>query len=78
MSFLGAGILLWVATGAVRLLYNVFLHPLRKFPGPVAARASGWWKTWVEVVRGESWVDVLVELHGKYGMCFQFYRWYLC
>jgi len=74
LSFLRIGILLW---GVLQLSYNLFLHPLRKFPGPVAARASGWWKTWVEVVRGKSWVDVLVELHRKYGTCSRSYTRYL-
>jgi hypothetical protein len=51
-----------------RLVYNVFFHPLRSYPGPVAAKATTWWKTYVEVVTKESMTDVLVRLHRQYGM----------
>jgi hypothetical protein len=51
-----------------RLFYNVFLHPLKAFPGPLAAGASRWWKTYIEVVKQESMTDVLVKLHEQYGM----------
>jgi len=49
-------------------VYNVFFHPLRRFPGPLLARSSVWWRVWVEVFRGESWVRVLGEVHGVYGL----------
>lgn len=45
----------------------MFLHPLSKYPGPAAAKATTWWKTYVEVVRQESMVDVLFELHKEFG-----------
>jgi hypothetical protein len=49
-------------------VYNVFLHPLKKIPGPLPASATEWWKTWIEVVRQESMTDVLVRLHKQYGL----------
>jgi hypothetical protein len=61
-------ILAWVGRAVVRVVYNVFLHPLRKFPGPFAAGATEWWKTWIEVVTQESMTDVLVRLHKQYGL----------
>jgi hypothetical protein len=52
----------------VRVLHNVFFHSLRKFPGPWAAGATEWWKTWSDVVKQESFTDVLLRLHKQYGM----------
>jgi hypothetical protein len=49
------------------LIYNVLVHPLKAFPGPLAAGASTWWKTYIEVFRQKSMTDVLVELHAQYG-----------
>ncbi len=60
-------LLAWVGTGVLRLLYNVLLHPLAAYPGPLGARASTWWKTYIEVVKQESLVDVLFQLHEEYG-----------
>ncbi len=51
----------------LRGVYNVFLHPLKRFPGPRAAGLTEWWKTWIEVFKGESFVHVLVKLHEEYG-----------
>lgn len=48
-------------------VYNVFFHPLRKFPGPLAGRISEWYRTWIEVFRGRCWIDELEGLHGVYG-----------
>lgn len=59
----------WVGLQVSQLVYNVFLHPLKAFPGPLAAGASLWWKTYIEVFKQESMTDVLVELHAKYGKC---------
>lgn len=56
----GAVVLLVTAHQAIGLFYNVFLHPLKKFPGPLAAGASvvptiyhamkGDWNLWVTSV----------------------------
>jgi hypothetical protein len=63
----GTVCILWLVSGLLRLVYNVFLHPLRKFPGPTAAKATTWWKTYIEVVKQESMTDVLFKLHKQYG-----------
>lgn len=51
----------------MRVVCNIFFHPLRKFPGPNWAKATEWWKTYIEVVKQESMTDVLVRLHKQYG-----------
>jgi hypothetical protein len=57
----------WLGRAVAYGLYNVFWHPLSKYPGPAAAKATTWWKTYVEVVRQESMVDALFVLHKEYG-----------
>lgn len=61
-------VLAWFGLIVYRLVYNVFFHPLRSYPGPMPAKATTWWKTYIEVVKGESWTDVLIRLHKQYGM----------
>lgn len=48
-------------------LWNVWFHPLAKVPGPRLAAFWYWYKTYVEVVKGESWIEHLKELHSRYG-----------
>jgi hypothetical protein len=48
-------------------LYNVYLHPLARFPGPKLAGASEYWLFYQEFVRGVSLSDIRDELHAKYG-----------
>ena len=50
-----------------QIYYNVYKHPLARFPGPRAAAATTWWKTWVEAIRKRSFATVLAQLHQKYG-----------
>ena len=59
--------LVWLTLGVFRLFYNVLFHPLRAYPGPLAARATTWWKTYIEVVKQESMIDVLFKLHKQFG-----------
>lgn len=58
---------IWIVSLVCRGLYNVFFHPLAKFPGPRASGITEWWKTYIEVVKQESMVHLLVKLHEKYG-----------
>lgn len=54
--------------GLGRVVYNVFFHPLRNFPGPWMAGATSSWKAYKEVIKQESAVHELFHLHKKYGM----------
>jgi hypothetical protein len=66
--FLWTVFLAWITWKAFHLFYNVFFHPLRSYPGPLAAKATAWWKTYVEVVKQESMTDVLFKLHEQFGL----------
>ncbi|KAA8569823.1 hypothetical protein MFRU_064g00300 [Monilinia fructicola] len=66
-------IYLWIGFVLVTLLayptyfaiYNLYFHPLRKFPGPILARSSYIWyaKHWI----GGRWPHALSDLHERYG-----------
>jgi hypothetical protein len=52
----------------VKSVYNLYFHPLAKFPGPRFAAASSWWQVYIEVITEQSLSLKLWELHSIYGM----------
>ncbi|PSN70482.1 cytochrome P450 monooxygenase-like protein [Corynespora cassiicola Philippines] len=56
-----------IAFVAYAVIYNVYFHPLAKFPGPPLARTTTYWKAYVECIANRSFCHVLVELHSRYG-----------
>ncbi|KAK8042079.1 hypothetical protein PG993_006602 [Apiospora rasikravindrae] len=67
VTLIELGLLGWIAYTLLTAVYNVYFHPLRRFPGPLAARASNGWKLYMEVFRQESPVHLLQKLHQQYG-----------
>jgi hypothetical protein len=51
----------------VHVIYNVFFHPLSRFPRPPGAVCTKWWLAYMELGRRISLSTVRVELHQKYG-----------
>jgi hypothetical protein len=47
--------------------YNVYFHPLAKFPGPKLAAASKYWLFYQEIIRGISLSEIRDDLHAQYG-----------
>jgi len=52
----------------VRVIYNVFFHPLSRFPGPRGAACTRWWLAYQEIGKGVSLSTLCAELHQKYGI----------
>lgn len=50
-----------------QFFYNAYLHPLRSYSGPFAARCSDWWATYIEVWKKECMTQTLQRLHAQYG-----------
>lgn len=48
------------------LTYRLFLHPLRKFPGPVMARTTKWWSA-IKAANSFQYRYLVTDLHEKYG-----------
>ncbi|KAH9990968.1 putative P450 monooxygenase [Russula compacta] len=59
-----AATLIWSLYSA---FYNVYFHPLTRFPGPKLAAASKYWLFYQEFVRGISLSDIRDDLHAQYG-----------
>ncbi|KAF8488493.1 putative cytochrome P450 [Russula emetica] len=51
----------------VRVIYNVYFHPLSRFPGPRGAACTRWWLAYMQLGKGVSLSTLRVELHQKYG-----------
>ncbi|OTA54162.1 cytochrome P450 [Hypoxylon sp. EC38] len=47
------------------IFYNIFLHPLRNYPGPFAAKATFLWRSY-RILAGDL-PQTVKELHDKYG-----------
>ncbi len=51
----------------VHVIYNVYCHPLSRFPSLRGAACTRWWPAYMELGRGISLSTLRVELHQKYG-----------
>ena len=51
----------------VRVIYNLYFHPLSHFPGPRGAACTRFWLAYMELGRGVSLSTLRIELHQKYG-----------
>ncbi|KAJ9663462.1 hypothetical protein H2201_005670 [Coniosporium apollinis] len=63
---LGA-LIVWVSYNVQQAVYNIFFHPLARFPGPRAAAATKLWKAYIECIKQESFCHKLEKLHAQYG-----------
>lgn len=61
-------LLAWLAYILALGVYNLCFHPLSKYPGPKLAALTRLWKAYIELVRRESMVQKLFELHAIYGL----------
>ena len=53
-----------------RVIYNLFFHPLSRFPGPRGAACTRWWLAYMELGKGISLSTLRAGLHQKYGTYF--------
>lgn len=49
------------------LVYRIWFHPLKKFPGPFWAKTSKWWVAYTQLRTGLRFHRYTRELHEKYG-----------
>ena len=52
-----------------RLVYNVYFHPLSKFPGPKLAAASRWYEAYFDLLVGQGgqYMYEIDRIHQQYG-----------
>ncbi|KAL0578160.1 hypothetical protein V5O48_003826 [Marasmius crinis-equi] len=48
-------------------LYRVLSHPLRRYPGPLLASLTVWYKAYYDIVKDGGFLEHLERLHGHYG-----------
>ena len=53
--------------GAGLVFYRLYLHPLRKIPGPKIAAATYWCEFYQDVILDGNYVKEYPRLHAKYG-----------
>lgn len=52
-----------------KTVYNVYFHPLAKFPGPKLAAATHLYEFYWSIVRDGEFIWEIERMHKKYGMC---------
>lgn len=58
---------LWIVYQLLRAIYNITLHPLADFPGPIAAGASYWYEGYFDLILWGRYTTEIVRMHDKYG-----------
>lgn len=50
-------------------VYRLFLHPLSKFPGPKITAMTGWYETYVDLVKGPNgnFMEEIERMHDEFG-----------
>ncbi|CAI6310738.1 unnamed protein product [Periconia digitata] len=59
----GAFILYWLGL----VVYRLFFHPLRSFPGPRLAAATSWYEAYYEIIQRGQFSRKISQLHDRYG-----------
>lgn len=58
----------WLAYHLVKVIYNLFFHPLAHIPGPLLSRATYIPEFWYDVVRSGLYTKQIQKMHDKYGL----------
>jgi hypothetical protein len=56
-----------VIYAVTRCIYNLFMHPLRKIPGPKLAGICSIYDFYYDVVKGGTYLWKIREMHDRYG-----------
>ncbi len=67
LSYLQIVFLLIIARFLYLLVYRVYLHPLKSFPGPRLAAVTNYYQGYFEVGKNGAFVQHLETLHEVYG-----------
>jgi hypothetical protein len=57
----------WAGYSLLEVIYNVFFHPLAKFPGPWWAGASYLPELYFDVFKGGQYFKQVEKMHSRYG-----------
>ncbi|KAJ8093191.1 hypothetical protein PM082_020676 [Marasmius tenuissimus] len=59
--------LAYLTAVTIQTIHRVFLHSLRKFPGPWTAAATYYYRAYYDIVKDGGWTEHMEELHERYG-----------
>lgn len=51
-----------------KAIYNLYLHPLNKFPGPKLAAATHLYEFYYSIIRDGEFIWEMERMHKQYGM----------
>lgn len=67
LSFALALVMIFMIRIFSRGFYNLYLHPLRKIPGPKLAAITSWPDFYYDVIKDGSYLFEIRKMHDKYG-----------
>ena len=66
-SVLGFCLYLYILYLLTLVLYRLYLSPIAHFPGSKITAVSGWYETYLDVVKGGQFTFQIREWHRQYG-----------
>ena len=66
-SILESCLYLYILYLLALVLYRLFLSPIAHFPGSKVTAVSGWYETYLDVVKGGQFTFQIQEWHRQYG-----------
>ena len=57
----------WIIYQFVKVVYNLFFHPLSHIPGPKLAAASYFLEFYYDVIKSGSYTKRIWQMHEQYG-----------
>ena len=52
------------------VIYRLYFSPIAGFPGSKLTAVTGWYETYLDVVKGGQFTYQIEQWHMKYGRCF--------
>ena len=65
---LGCCLCLFVVYLLTLAIYRLYLSPIAHFPGSKIAAVSGWYETYLDVVKGGQFTFQIQKWHDEYGL----------
>lgn len=64
---IGVAFLALIASFVAQCVYDIFFHPLRKFPGPKVAAVGSYYEFYYDVVKDGTYLWEIEKMHRTYG-----------
>jgi hypothetical protein len=61
---------LYILSLILTAIYNIWFHPLAKFPGPKIAVIGPWYEAYYDIIKDGRYLWQIEKMHEKYGKYF--------